>query len=664
MVKSFIYDCPITGSSNLLLRKLTFTHHKTQLELGKLYLNLLPLLPVLFQPEFLVANDTGTLLIVAGSSGILVMELPARYPPYGAFENNKDVVYCKSHSLDERLLFCSEVIKVRRVRFHPGSPKNAHILVLTSDNTLRLYGIENSTAISLAAYQIGETPIGVFPGTKTSYLAAFGEVGVDFDFGQPELDLDTKSLFLKEKNFSSLVWPVYVLRGDGSVYTINIPADQKTKPTVSGPLPRNTRQDPQEEACSIICLNTNPEVVCIANSNGTIYHSTLLQIEEEEYAKLKSETPNTAKKELLCFESIELELGLSTTTEDNAYTCPIFLHKDESRPGRYFATHSAGIHSVSITCLKDLQIYINGSTENQPMDDIFNQESKAEYLVCTKTSASENTNPIIGFALYYEPTSLISILADGNLLSLGILTAEILPTIEELEVEDKKGDVPSPLKKMLRDPFDHNIQKLLRRSSNQPILKLGGEGKHSQKECYELLQRASQVFREYFENHARAREEIEKRVKALQMMKEFQLKQIDNMNAEKHALREKAENLAEKYEDIKDKQDEMMKRCEKLLVVVSQKGAEPSDSEKEYLKELELYRDKIEKYKTSIEKLKMKVKYQKIQIANWKAQEERKVSQMSETHSNTIKNNLKETSEKIQEMVKELNEYKERLHLK
>jgi hypothetical protein len=23
------------------------------------------------------------------------MELPARYPPYGAFENNKDVVYCR-----------------------------------------------------------------------------------------------------------------------------------------------------------------------------------------------------------------------------------------------------------------------------------------------------------------------------------------------------------------------------------------------------------------------------------------------------------------------------------------------------------------------------------------------------------------------------------------
>jgi hypothetical protein len=120
------------------------------------------------------------------------------------------------------------------------------------------------------------------------------------------------------------------------------------------------------------------------------------------------------------------------------------------------------------------------------MDDIFNQESKAEYLVCTKTSTSEKTNPIIGFSLYYEPTALISILANGNLISLGILTAEILPKMEESKGEEDKEEVGSPLKKMLREPFDSNIQKILMRSSNQPILKLGGEGKHSQKECYEV----------------------------------------------------------------------------------------------------------------------------------------------------------------------------------
>jgi hypothetical protein len=153
---------------------------------------------------------------------------------------------------------------------------------------------------------MGETPVGVFPGTRTSYLAAFGEVGVDFDFGQPELDLDTRSLFIKETNFSTLLWPVYVLRGDGSVYSVNVPLDKstnvtchlfsfgisflrcRTKATVRGPIPKNISQgDAKEEACAIICVNTSPEVVCVANSNGTIYHSILLPMEEEEREKVR-----------------------------------------------------------------------------------------------------------------------------------------------------------------------------------------------------------------------------------------------------------------------------------------------------------------------------------------------------------------------------------------
>ncbi|XP_001809287.2 nuclear pore complex protein Nup88 [Tribolium castaneum] len=606
--------------------------------------NLFPVLPVMFQPELLLVNDTGTLLLVAGPSGIIVMELPAMHLLYGA--DSRDVVFCRTHTLDERLLICSDVVQVRQVRFHPGSPRNTHIVALTSDNTLRLYNIENRSAVSVSKVTIGETPIGVFPGTKTSFLAAFGEVGVDFDFGQPEI---TKSPTNDETQ--ELQWPVFVLRGDGSVYSVTVPLEPKAKWAVKGPLPQNTPEgNPRMEACAIICLNTNPEVVCIANSNGTILHSIVLPLDHE-------------TRELLCFESIELELGLSTTTDDNSYTCPIFLHKDESKSGRFCATHSAGVHLVTVGCVKDLQEYVNGQNEEQALDEIFNCESKAEYLVCTKTSNSEKTNPVIGFSLYYEPTSLIAILADGNLVTLGILTAEVLPQIGDLPREGVKDEATSPLKKMLREPVDVVVERLLKRSSNQPILKLGGDGKHSQKDCHELLQRASKFFRESFENHTRAREEIEKRAKVLQVMMEFQLKQIQRMNNEKHQVQAKAESLAEKYEDIKDKHDVIMKRCEKMLVLVSQKKAEPSDAEKEYLKELEQYMEKIEKYKKSIEKLKMKMNYQKIQIANWKAQEEKKVPALSETHSLTIKDNLKKTSEKIAEMVKEINEYKERLNL-
>lgn len=119
------------------------------------------------------------------------------------------------------------------------------------------------------------------------------------------------------------------------------------------------------------------------------------------------------------------------------------------------------------------------------LDYVFNQESKAEYVVCTKTANSNKTNPVIGFALFYEPTSLIAILADANVVSLGILTIDAIPANPQLQHEVmEEGD--SPLKKMLREPFDLQIQKILKRSSQQPILKLGGDGCHTQKECYEV----------------------------------------------------------------------------------------------------------------------------------------------------------------------------------
>lgn len=78
---------------------------------------------------------------------------------------------------------------------------------------------------------------------------------------------------------------------------------------------------------------------------------------------------------------------------------------------------------------------------------------------------------------------------------------------------------------------------------------------------FKLLQRTAQVFREeYFKNHQKAREELEKRIQMLNMMKKNQQKELDNMMRERDELQESASNLAEKYEDIKDKQDELFKK--------------------------------------------------------------------------------------------------------
>nr|CAI5829548.1 unnamed protein product [Callosobruchus analis] len=533
----------------------------------------------------------------------------------------------RSYSLDERLLSCSDTVQVRQVRFHPGSVDHNHVLVLTSDNKLRLYQIKNKEAVGVSIFPVGEEPSGLFPGSKTPFLDIYGEIAVDFDFGHPEIseiplnpddektivspspvqdedkyyiNVETqtvdrivpKNLPEKEKlkkKWESLIWPVYILRGDMTVYYMYIDLKSRSKVPVKGPIPLSSFDAGDNEACSLICLNTTPQIICIALSNGTVCHSVVLSIDKELHNQLKqnarslSEVPD---KEMVVFESVELEMGLKTLDDDidiksNKY--PIFLHKDELKLGRYFATHSTGVHMVTIGCVDELQAYANSAADDEdPSPDIFHNPSKAEYLVCTKAASSEKVNPVIGFSIYYEPPSIIVLLGDGS---------------------------------MLKEPFDQYIQKILKKASTQPILKLSAGGERIQEQCYELLQRTAQVFREeHFKQHTKAREEIEKRVQTLTLMMKNQQKELERINKEKEELQEKASNLAEKYEDAKDKQDEIIKRCEHILMLVARKRSEPTEAEKIFMKECKEANEKIVQYWEQIDKIKKKMKYQQIQV--------------------------------------------------
>lgn len=78
---------------------------------------------------------------------------------------------------------------------------------------------------------------------------------------------------------------------------------------------------------------------------------------------------------------------------------------------------------------------------------------------------------------------------------------------------------------------------------------------------FQLLARTTKIFRDdHFKRYDKVRDELEKRVKALQLVKAQQLKEIERITAEKASMQEMAEKLAEKYEDIKDKQEELTKR--------------------------------------------------------------------------------------------------------
>ncbi|KAL1501464.1 hypothetical protein ABEB36_006780 [Hypothenemus hampei] len=657
---------------------------------------LLPLHPPLFTPEYLDCNETGTLLIVAGPNGVLVLKLPGRCPPYGAYDSNKELVYCRSYSLDERLLSCSDVVHVRRAKFHPGSANDCHILVLTSDNMFRLYQVQNNEALHLGVYPIGESPGGTFPGTKTTFLDIYGEIAVDFDFGHPEILEKTQFNLEKSRKYTgycietknnqnkvipkkfevkkkeetnqheNLAWPIYILRGDFSIFTVIIDLNRQIKPVLKGPCPISEQPIAiDNEACSIICLKTLPQIICIASSSGVLTNSILLNIDGHVNSLTKEPT-----KELFVFETVELELGLSvelddTSEESTRYKCPIFLQKDESKVSRYFAVHAAGVHMININCTEDLHSYITSSEDVEPTSDLFVNPSSSEYLICTRTLASEKSNPVLGFALYYEPTSVIALLNDSSVFTLGILPAAIEDNEKLLLDALDKTEVQSPLKKMLNEPFDQYIQKILKKGCSRPLLKLSSTSGDGPDERYELIQRTAQIFREeHFKHFTKAREELDKRVHTLTLLKKAQKQEIEKMTLLKEELRVSAENLAEKYEDIKDKQDELLKRCEQLLMLVSRKRVEPTEAERGFMKDMQRYREKCVVFQKAIDTVKKKKQYQEVQIQSFKAQESKKVPVIGEMQSKTIKDSLHESTQKIDAMIKQVNEYKSLLNLK
>lgn len=79
--------------------------------------------------------------------------------------------------------------------------------------------------------------------------------------------------------------------------------------------------------------------------------------------------------------------------------------------------------------------------------DVFKQSSTADYLICTSTSSTKKSNPVIGFTLYQDPTCIVTLLGNGQLVSLAIMTMSMIPTIEDMDDEDVE-QINSPLKKV------------------------------------------------------------------------------------------------------------------------------------------------------------------------------------------------------------------------
>lgn len=628
------------------------------------YQKLLPHNPPCFAAELLRVNTSCNLLAVAGPLGLIIMELPRRTTPHGQFSGDKEIVYCKSYSLDERLFSHSKVSEVRQMRWHPGSISDCHLLVLTSDNMFRLYKVNaNDSANLVRVFQIGVQPTGILPGTRLPFLAGLGETGVDFDFGVPSAPEDSK-------DWEDLDWPVYILRGDGEIFTMILDINDKKSPKIKGPLMMCPDADDStygNDACAIICFKTTPPVLAISTTTGTIYHCILLPPNDNSdleasktVIKHKSYSIHPSDKVLYVFESIELELGISVSDSDCAYSCPIFLHPDQSTKGRYFCTHETGVHVVNIPIVTELEKFVKADEKDLDIClPTLKTPSSAEYILCTHATGLSKVNPVLGFALFHCPTALIALLATGQIVSLPLVSI-LLPTTD---INLLNSEMTSPLKKMLNEPFDSYIKQFLKNEVNQPILHLRGTDPEL-KESFDLLSRTISVFRnDYFKRYDRIREELEKRVKALQLVKDQQKKDLQKLSKDKQQLQETAEKLAEKYEEIQERQEDLTKRCERLLISVTQKQPKPTDSENNLYRDLKKADEKIKAYSKAMDQIKSKQKYQEIQMANWNKQQKKKEVHLGSDQSESIKTTLQDMTKQVTEMMNQIKKYKDELGL-
>lgn len=252
--------------------------------------------------------------------------------------------------------------------------------------------------------------------------------------------------------------------------------------------------------------------------------------------------------------------------------------------------------------------------ENGPFLD---NPSHVEYIVCTKALSNSKSNPILGFTLLQSPSGLLLLLGSGQVVSLDIITnpANLRHVLETSQSINVPKTVTSVSSKLFLASFETHIQKILSDGVSQPILKLNNTKDVSSKETLELVIYAFQVLRDqYIARHDKVKQEIEKRVKILQLLKEQQNQEIAQLLIDKHQIRNNAERLAEMYEEINDKQQNLFKQMHEIIRLVNLKLPRASLIEKNFGAQINKINTVTKELAHNITLTKKKMEKQQLQV--------------------------------------------------
>ncbi|XP_077152620.1 nuclear pore complex protein Nup88 [Ranitomeya variabilis] len=631
--------------------------------------------PPLFNVTEVLLNPTQQHIALIGSKGLMVLDVPKRWGKNSEFEGGQKTVNCRTIPIAERIFTSSTSLVLKRAAWYPSETQNPHLILLTSDNTIRIYKLHDHLTPEKVIPLSNTDEETAIPQNRRSYRASLGEIAVAFDFGP----LVTVSRGVGLHSKENTAYPLYILYENGETFLmyIQLQGSNSNVGRLLGPMLMHPAAEDNYgfDACSVLCLSCVPNILVIATESGLLYHCVVLEGEEDD-EQTSGKSWNYSSDlipSLYVFECVELELALKLATEEeeesinNDFSCPIKLHRDPVCLSRYHCTHVAGIHSVGLAWLSKLEKFLSAGEEDKDSLQELAAEQKCfvEHILCTKPLPCKLPAPIQGFWIVSDLSLGTTMICLTN--GYECITRQLLTTIRSpspaLLCSKVDGHITETVSNVLEDmkgPFENHIRNILLRTSANPLL-LNSSNKDSSpppEECLQLLSRATQVFREeYILKQDMAREEIQRRVKLLITQKEKQCKDLQYRKEERKSLKETAERLAEKYEEAKEKQDDLLSRLKAVLHSFNTRHPVLTESERDMKKELLSTHEQLHHLDNAIKQVKMKLEYQERKMEKVKSPRKSNLN-LSDYQQKNIQTVLKEQYEHIQKMVKQINAVK------
>ncbi|XP_063060095.1 nucleoporin 88 [Engraulis encrasicolus] len=597
------------------------------------YQTLLCTCPPLFEVHQVLLSPTQSHVALIGRRAATVLELPQRWGKKSQFEGGRDVIHCNSVPVAECLFAMCGSLALRQAAWYPGEPVEPHLVLLTSDNTIRCYSLKEpeSPAKVLCVSQT-EEDCWTHPRGR-SYAASLGEIAVAFDFGclVDTPHLPTSPCFRREV----LVYPLYILYENGETYLsyMSLSCSGGNLGKVLGPLPMYppARDNYGHDACAVLCLPCVPNILAIATETGLLYHCVVLEPEDEEeedggggvVAKWmrRAEIVPT----LYVFERMELDSFNCSPSDDEGFeesdtACSITLYADPLCQYRYHCVHEAGLHSVGLPWFHKLRKFLESGEEDKDglRQLASEQRGIVERTLSTRPHSSRSSvpMPLRGFWIVSDfslGACMICITSTYQCLLLPLLCAIRVASPGLLCSVPERRPKSSTLRGLAQDTLKHNIRSLLARNVAKPLPVRAGamEEVLPPQDCLQTLSRATQVFREeYILKQDMASEEMHRRVKLLTAHKTKQQEDLALCDEEKKWLVEMAVRLEDKYQHASHRQEALISRVKGI--VASQRGQLTvlSNRERDMRKELQVISRHLHHLSKTIKEVKMKTDYQ------------------------------------------------------